>query len=89
MNIYKINGCDFIAAETLKDSIDFYSEEFHQFIDDDDTVELSEEQLDNFTFYYDSNSREEDDKQTSFRRRLQELIDNKEEFPLFFASTEY
>ncbi len=80
MNIYKIDDADFYA-------------DYYKFVEDDledlEVNRLTEEQLDTYIFYYDIYNKENEQKQTSFRKRLEELIEAKEEFPLLFASTKY
>jgi hypothetical protein len=98
MNLYLIDDIDIIAAETEESAKEFYKKyneniedikHFAQLISETCTIkQLTEDQLNNWVFYYFPGT-EEEGATTSFKNRLQELIDNKETFPLFFASTEY
>lgn len=93
MKIYKMNDCDWIAAENLDEAklclavlidrgvVDAKFEEEYL----DDPYEISEEQWDKLKFV------DEDDPKDvrSFREELQRMMDKGTKFPAFFASTEY
>jgi hypothetical protein len=91
MKIFKMNDNDFVAAENLESAKQCLAEmlgngivtrEFEgDFIDDPE--ELSEAQLDKYQFH------DEGENPHSFRTELELRIENDEDFPQFFASSEY
>lgn len=92
MKIFRMNDCDWVAAESLEDAFDvpeaqlgFSRDEWKDLCDD--PKELTEEELDSHQFtpdpYDKSNAK------ISFREELNRRIQLGEKFPQFFASTEY
>ncbi len=90
MNLYLIDDVDIIAAENEKEAIDFYLTVREDNITPDDSeIELmTEDQLNNWVYYYFPGT-EEEGATTTFKKRLEELIKENTKFPMFFATTEY
>lgn len=90
MKIFKVNDCDWIAAETPEQALEC----LRQHVGDEDVdawledfgqpVELTAEDLDAHTFHDG-----DDGDERTFREELQRRIDEGDAFPQFFASTEY
>lgn len=90
MKIFSMNDCDWMAAETLEEAKAAYiatvwagtrEPEVEAF---DDPGEISEEQYDKLLFTdFDANTK------CTFRQQLERMIQQGEEFPAFFASTEF
>lgn len=92
--IFQINDCDWWAGEDLESvKAAFAAESGYKTVTQceadgliDDPRPLSEEELDRLQFCYDWPAR---NRKTSFRLRLQELIESQTPMPCVFASTEY
>ncbi len=88
MNIYLFNNTDFIAAETKEDAIKFYKDFIKitdEEIEESKIIQMTDQQLNNYIFYYFPVT--EESVKTTFKKRLEELIQKNSNFPLFFAST--
>ena len=96
IKIYKMNDCDWCAADTPINALSALSKHFgyetmtdylRDYGDDalTDIRELTDEEMNRLEF------REDNETQTKipFRAKLQEMIQVTENFPSFFASTEY
>jgi len=86
IKIFAMNDCDWVAATTLEEAIEEY-EAFSDF-DEESPRELTPEEMDQLMFH----ETDEDDSplaKKSFRVKLDEMIEAREAFPCFFASTQY
>jgi len=91
MNVYAMNDCDWVAAETAESAIKFYLD----MISEKDTPEsreefleepiepLADEHMDKMRFH------DEDGRVRSFTEQLAKEHAKGKTFPAFFASTEY
>ncbi len=89
IKIYKLNDCDWFAAETLEEAIQCARGEFG-YTDDsfDEAYELDDDELDRLQYRF----TDDDDKPIgtmSFRAALAKRIAEGEQFPFIFASTEH
>lgn len=89
IKIFAMNDCDWMAAETVEDATREYKEQFSggEF-DDGEPVELSDEDMERLTFC-ETDEDEEAVERISFREKLNRMIAEGEQFPCFFASTEF
>jgi hypothetical protein len=96
MKIWKLNDCEWYAAETLDDAKralletigppaegQTEAEFFEEFLEN--PCEVGDEHLDKLKFVDEDKPGEE----ITFRQELQRMISDGKEFPRFFASTEY
>ena len=90
IKVFQMNDCDWMAARSLEEAVDDYKKNYVG--DDehliDDPCELSDEAMNRLLY-----TRTEDDGdpvgKVSFRQQLNLMIAEGQEFPCFFASTEY
>jgi len=89
IKIFKLNDCDWFAAETLEEAIECAKRECGYDADSfDDPYELGDDDLDRLQFQF----TDDDDKPLetmSFRDALAKRIADGEQFPYLFASTEH
>jgi hypothetical protein len=89
VNIYKLNDCDWVAAESIEEARTFYKD-LTGLSDDEafeDEYQLDDEELDRLRF----TETDDFDKplgECSFREHLAHALANGEAAPFFFASTE-
>jgi hypothetical protein len=87
MKIFKINDCDWYAAETMEEAIRQCSEDTGIPVGEveDGAYQVADDALDILIF------RDEDrpEEEITFRDELQRMVDAGTEFPCAFASTEY
>jgi hypothetical protein len=87
MKIFAMNDCDWMAGEDLESCIQKYLADYagSQSRDDalDDARELSGKEMDRLKFC------DEDGTKRTFREQLDLMVAAGEQFPTFFASTEY
>jgi len=89
IKIYRLNDYEWYAGETLEECVKFAIDMTG--LDEEDVLDgpleiiepLTQEQMVKTIFV------DEDGTKISFTERLQNLIDNGEEFPQFFATTEW
>lgn len=90
MKIFKLNDCDWAAAETLEEAVAYYKRIYG--VDDDqidDPWELGDEELDRLQFHFtDDDGVHTTGVVMSFRDTLAKMIADGEQFPCHFASTE-
>ncbi len=79
---------DWVAAKSKKEAIEFYSDEIDSTGDEVDCKELSESEMDRLVYIDDIDDPDNSPKR-SFREQLTIEINNGEEFPELFASSEY
>lgn len=96
-------GLTWIAAGTLQDAVMCYAAGIGYTMDDDprwgkaafkadhpdiwnEARELTEEELESFSFYDDLYQKTG---KRSFREQIQKMVEQGEEFPMFFAVSEY
>lgn len=89
IKIFRLNDCDWFAAETLEAAIQCARSEFG-YTDDsfDEAYELDDAELDCLKYRF----TDDDDKPLetmSFREALAKRIADGEQFPYMFASTEH
>ncbi|WP_145964069.1 hypothetical protein [Chromobacterium phragmitis] len=85
IRIFEMNDCDWVAARSKEDAIQFYGE-IAMPEDFENVQELSAQQLDSLQFHVDDNH---NGPTITFRQRLQQLVDADETLPQLFASTEF
>jgi ribosomal protein L16 Arg81 hydroxylase len=89
MKVIQMNDCDWMAAETVEQATDEYIAKYggdeHELAEDQPT-ELSDEAMNCLMF---NACDEEPPTKRTFREQLDKLIADGQEFPCFFASTEY
>lgn len=87
IKIFKLNDCDWYAANTLEEAIAQCAEDTGIPKEEvaDDAYEVGDHHLDELIF------KDEDrpDEEITFRQELQRMIDAGTKFPAMFASTEY
>ena len=92
IKIFKIGDSDWIASETLEQALIVFKG-ISDLKDDMECHELSDHELDNLKFRdeecEDENDEEMPTNERSFRDELKNRIDKGEEFPQYFASSEY
>jgi hypothetical protein len=86
-NIYQVNDCDWVAAESLAAAAEFYVGYCGEEIDHDEAYELSDEELDTKRFI-DEGEYGPERQEYTFREALALMLAAGEESPFFFASTE-
>jgi len=86
IKIFKVNDCDWVAAENVKDALECLASVTDVY-EGDVPEELTEEELDSHTFFDEDEG--EGQERKSFRQRLAELVAAVETFPQMFASSEY
>lgn len=88
MKIFKVNDCDWFAAETLEEALECARRECGY--DDDsfeDPYELDDEELDRLQYQF-TDDYDKPLQTMSFRAALAKRIADGEKFPYMFASTE-
>jgi len=89
MKVFNVDENDWYAGENLEEVEAFVKKQReHDNIDDEviEIVELEKADLDRFQFFIDPDDRYET---ITFQERLDFLIEQKEKFPCFFATSEY
>ncbi|AVG17803.1 hypothetical protein CFN79_19085 [Chromobacterium vaccinii] len=84
VRIFEMNDCDWVAARSKEDAIQFYGE-IAVPEDFENVQELSAQQLDTEQFHI---GQTRYSPTISFRQRLQQLVDAGEPVPQLFATTE-
>jgi len=85
IKIFQMNECDFIAAENMKEAIEYYKKEFDYHDEpDEEPVELSEKDLNTFRFLDEDDPKEN----YTFKDELEKNMKDGTIFPCLFASTE-
>ena len=86
IRIYAMNDCDWVVARSREEAITFYKSISADPKDWQDAEEIDSSKLDRLRFCIeDSRS----GPTISFRQRLQQIVDNGEDVPDLFASTEF
>lgn len=86
IKIFQLNDCDWWAGEDLKSVKKVYAEEVDSDSDlTEDARELTEKEMNELVFADETGS----GNGRSFKDQLKRLIDNGQEFPCFFATSEY
>ncbi|PRP68468.1 hypothetical protein BUE93_22220 [Chromobacterium amazonense] len=84
VRVYQMDDCDWVAARSRDEAINWHYQ--HCAVDIEDIHELTATELDSLQFHVDDSRR---GPTISFRERLQQIIDNGEQVPDLFASTEF
>ncbi len=90
-HVYSMNDCDWVAAFSLESAVAWYKHEIGGSTGDevlDDPSELDDAEMASLKFRHDRDG-DPEGPTISFRARLAELAAEAQEFPCFFASTEY
>ncbi|OQS36797.1 hypothetical protein B0T40_10445 [Chromobacterium haemolyticum] len=82
--VFEMNDCDWVVARSKDEALHYYDRIFVP-EDSESVKELSGEQLDGLSYFIEDSG----GAVVSFRQRLQEIVDNGEEVPDLFASTEF
>ncbi|UGA37887.1 hypothetical protein JOS77_28780 [Chromobacterium haemolyticum] len=86
IRIFEMNDCDWVVARSKEEAITFYKSISADPKDWQDAEEIDSSKLDRLRFCIeDSRS----GPTISFRARLQQIVDNGEDVPDLFASTEF
>jgi len=90
IKVFAMNDCDWMAAAaTLEEAVAEYKANFCGDLDEGDLPrELTSDEMDELIFR-ETGPDEEPLEKKSFRAKLNEMIAEGEEFPCFFASTEF
>lgn len=90
IKVFAMNDCDWMAGESLESVKAAYMAEHAYGLPEDEAMddphELTEAEMDRLRFHDDEAKPE--DYQT-FRQRLNFMVNRGDDFPCFFASTEY
>ena len=86
MKIFAMNDCDWMAGEDIESVTAAYTSAFGE-DSDDPPVELTDAEMDKYRFA--DEDAEGPEKWPTFRQELQRRVDAGQEFPQFFATTEY
>lgn len=86
IRIFAMNDCDWVVARSREEAITFYRTFSEDAEDWEDAEELSSKALDSLKFAIEESH---SSPTISFRARLQQIVDNGEEVPDLFASTEF
>ena len=86
IKIYAMNDCDWVVARSREEAITFYRTFSEDAEDWEGAEELSSKALDSLKFAIEESH---SSPTISFRARLQQIVDNGEEVPDLFASTEF
>jgi len=90
MKVFNVDEFEWYAGRNLEEVEEFVKESrVSDGIDDEelDIIELTEVDLDKLKFYEDPV--EEEGETITFRERLDFMIEQKEKFPCFFATSEF
>ena len=85
MKVFRMNDCDWMAGNTLKECKAEYLRFYTSELEDeafDNPREMTQAQMEKYRFNGEPDER-------SFREELSRLVESGAEFPRFFASTEY
>ena len=85
VHVFEMNDCDWIAAETLEQARGYYKGIVGE--DEEEARQLTEEELGELVFV-EGDDRDEG-RHISFLQHLEELVSQGQQFPCYFASTEY
>lgn len=95
MKIFNMNDCDWWAGENAEECLEgmknfsgYGEDEIKDMIEDGYPVALTEEEINRLKFVPDPYDSPNEGVRT-FKEELRRMIDAKEQFPCFFASTEY
>lgn len=88
MNIYKVNDCDWVAAESFDSAAEFYRRETGTEIDRDEAYELDGEELDTLIFVAEEGCYGLAAGEYTFRTTLAGAVAGGYTEPFLFASTE-
>lgn len=89
MKIFRVNECDWYAAEDFESAIKLYMEDAgisREDVDDGDPEEVSPADMNGLTY---TDNEAEPPIQRSFAEQLSIEMNDGKPFPRFFASTEY
>ena len=86
MKVFAMNDCDWMAGESLESVTAAYVSDYGE-DSDDPPVELTDSEMDRFRFA--DEEVEDPEEWLTFRQELQRRVDAGQEFPQFFATTEY
>ncbi len=97
IKVYRVGDNDYVAAKCHEEALSFYCELTDELPSEylDDVVELDDSMLNRLRYYHEEPVWNEVTKEydmgpsSTFREALQEKINDGEEFPLHFASTEW
>ncbi|WP_053006661.1 hypothetical protein [Chromobacterium subtsugae] len=84
VHVYEMNDCDWVVARSEQEAQAYYCDLNGE---DDPPRALTAEELDRLGFFVDAE--QPDGHSITFRERLQQLVDNNEQIPDLFATTEY
>ncbi|WP_053006691.1 hypothetical protein [Chromobacterium subtsugae] len=84
VHVYEMNDCDWVVARSEQEAQAYYCDLNGE---DDPPRALTAEELDRLDFFVDAEK--PDGHSITFRERLQQLVDNNEQIPDLFATTEY
>lgn len=86
IKIYAMNECDWVVARSKEEAITFYRTFSEDAEDWEDAEELSSKALDKLKYAIGESL---NGPTISFRARLQQIVENGEDVPDLFASTEF
>ena len=90
IKIFQINDYDWVAAETIDEAIACACSTFNlseeEVYDESAAGELSEEKLDEYKYYLTDDT---DGPSRTFKQELESRINDKQEFPQVFATSEW
>ena len=85
MKVFAMNDCDWMAADTLDEAKALYLKEYGEEVDED-ARPLTDAEMDSLVFVETDSLPE---RRCTFREELERRVASGQEFPQFFASTEY
>ena len=88
MEIFQMNDCDWVAAEDLESAKAFYVREHSGGLPEDEAME-EPHQISDYEMGHNRFRLEDSDELRTFRQELIRRIKAGDEFPCFFASTEF